>query len=54
MLQKERILLDDGKLILKIVSTNKINEVEAEVIQGGAFKSNKVNCQIQNFFTSFN
>ena len=39
--KEERILLDDGKLILKIVSTNKINEVEAEVIQGGAFKSNK-------------
>ena len=37
----ERILLDDGKLIFKIISTNKINEVEAEVIQGGAFKSNK-------------
>ena len=39
--KEERILLDDGKLIIKIVSTNKINEVEAEVIQGGAFKSNK-------------
>ena len=37
----EKILLDDGKLIFKIISTNKINEVEAEVIQGGAFKSNK-------------
>ena len=39
--KEERILLDDGKLILKIVSTNKSNEVEAEVIQGGACKSNK-------------
>ena len=37
----EKVLLDDGKLIFKIISTNKINEVEAEVIQGGAFKSNK-------------
>ena len=37
----ERILLDDGKLIFKIISTNKINEVEAEVIQGGVLKSNK-------------
>ena len=37
----EKILLDDGKLIFKIISTNKINEVEAEVIQGGPFKSNK-------------
>ena len=37
----ERILLDDGKLIFEVVSTNKINEVEAKVIQGGAFKSKK-------------
>lgn len=39
--QGERILLDDGKLIFKVTSTNKKNEVEAVVIQGGAFKSNK-------------
>ena len=37
----ERILLDDGKLILKVTKTDKKNEVEAIVIQGGAFKSNK-------------
>ena len=37
----ERILLDDGKLIFEVVSTNKINEVDAKVIQGGAFKSKK-------------
>ena len=37
----ERILLDDGKLIFEVVSTNKIDEVEAKVIQGGAFKSKK-------------
>ena len=37
----ERILLDDGKLIFKVVSTNKENEVEAEVIQGGPLKSKK-------------
>ena len=37
----ERILLDDGKLIFEVTATNKVNEVEAVVIQGGAFKSNK-------------
>jgi pyruvate kinase len=37
----EQILLDDGKLIFKVVSTNHKDEVEAEVIQGGPFKSNK-------------
>ncbi|MEK9613957.1 MAG: pyruvate kinase [Flavobacteriaceae bacterium] len=39
--QGERILLDDGKLIFEVVSTNKTNEVKAVVIQGGPFKSNK-------------
>jgi pyruvate kinase len=39
--QGEQILLDDGKLIFEVTSTNKKNEVEAVVIQGGAFKSNK-------------
>jgi pyruvate kinase len=37
----ERILLDDGKLIFEVISTNKKNEVEATVIQGGDFKSKK-------------
>ena len=37
----ERILLDDGKLIFEVTKTNNKNEVEAIVIQGGAFKSNK-------------
>ena len=37
----ERILLDDGKLIFEVSKTNKKNEVEAVVIQGGPFKSNK-------------
>ena len=37
----EKILLDDGKLIFEVVSTNKINEVKAKVVQGGPFKSNK-------------
>jgi len=37
----ERILLDDGKLIFEILSTNKENEVTAKVIQGGPLKSKK-------------
>lgn len=37
----ERILLDDGKLMFEIVSTNKENEVVAKVIQGGPLKSRK-------------
>ena len=37
----ERILLDDGKLIFEVISTNKKHEVEAKVIQGGNFKSKK-------------
>ncbi len=37
----ERILLDDGKLIFEVVSTDKKNEVKAKVIQGGPLKSKK-------------
>lgn len=37
----ERILLDDGKLIFEIVSTNKKDEVVTKVIQGGPLKSKK-------------
>ncbi|NND15093.1 MAG: pyruvate kinase, partial [Eudoraea sp.] len=37
----ERILLDDGKLIFEIISTNKEDEVKAKVIQGGPLKSKK-------------
>ncbi len=37
----ENILLDDGKLLLKVVETDGIGEVEAEVIQGGPLKSKK-------------
>ena len=37
----ERILLDDGKLIFEITSTNRQNEVEARVVQGGPLKSKK-------------
>ena len=37
----ERILLDDGKLIFEILTTNKEDEVTAKVIQGGPLKSKK-------------
>ncbi len=37
----ERILLDDGKLIFEVVSTDGKAEVKAKVIQGGPLKSNK-------------
>jgi len=37
----ERILLDDGKLIFEVVSSDKKESVTAKVIQGGAFKSKK-------------
>lgn len=37
----ERILLDDGKLIFEVKSTNKKDEVLAEVVQGGPLRSRK-------------
>jgi pyruvate kinase len=37
----ERILLDDGKLLLRVKETNGTNRVIAEVIQGGPLKSKK-------------
>jgi pyruvate kinase len=37
----ERILVDDGKLIFEIISTNGVNEVKTKVIQGGFLKSKK-------------
>ncbi|MGB5359423.1 MAG: pyruvate kinase [Eudoraea sp.] len=37
----ERILLDDGKLMFEVLSTNRENEVKAKVIQGGPLKSKK-------------
>lgn len=37
----ERILVDDGKLIFEVISTNGVNEVKTKVIQGGFFKSKK-------------
>ncbi len=38
---EERILLDDGKLIFEVVSTDGESEVTAKVIQGGPLKSKK-------------
>lgn len=37
----ELILLDDGKLLLKVISTNGNDAVEAQVIQGGVLSSRK-------------
>jgi pyruvate kinase len=37
----ERILLDDGKLIFEVISTDRKEVVSAKVIQGGPFKSKK-------------
>ena len=37
----EKILIDDGKIILKVTDTNKKDEINAEVIQGGDLFSNK-------------
>ena len=37
----ERILLDDGKLIFEVVTTNNKNEVSAVVLQGGPLQSKK-------------
>ena len=37
----EKILIDDGKLILKVIDTNKKDQIKTEVIQGGEISSNK-------------
>ena len=37
----ENILIDDGKLVLRVLSTNEIDEVKAEVVQGGPLSSKK-------------
>ena len=39
--KNEKILIDDGKLIFKVLSSNKKSHVRAKVIQGGVLKSNK-------------
>ncbi|MGL5890492.1 MAG: pyruvate kinase, partial [Bacteroidia bacterium] len=37
----ENILIDDGKLVLRVVSTNSTDEVTAEVMHGGILSSKK-------------
>ena len=37
----ETILLDDGKLMMRVISTNRKDEVVSEVVQGGPLKSKK-------------
>ena len=37
----EKILIDDGKIILKVIDTNKKDQIKTEVIQGGKISSNK-------------
>lgn len=37
----ERVLIDDGKLVLKVVDTNKTNKVKLKVLFGGTLSSNK-------------
>lgn len=37
----ERVLLDDGKLVFRVVNTNKLDNVELEVVFGGKLSSNK-------------
>jgi pyruvate kinase len=37
----ERILLDDGKLVLEVISTNKKDEIQVKVLHGGVLSSKK-------------
>jgi pyruvate kinase len=37
----EKILIDDGKIILKVTETNKKDQIKTKVIQGGEISSNK-------------
>lgn len=37
----ETVLLDDGKLMLKVLQTNQKDEVECEIVQGGPLSSRK-------------
>ena len=37
----EKILVDDGKIILKVLKTNKTDQATLLVLQGGELKSNK-------------
>jgi len=37
----DRILINDGKFLLKVIGTNKRDTVKAKIIQGGTLSSNK-------------
>ena len=37
----DAVLIDDGKLLLEVVSTNKKNEVKAKIVSGGVLSSKK-------------
>ncbi len=37
----DRILIDDGKVLLKVTATNRLDEVKTKVIHGGPIKSKK-------------
>jgi pyruvate kinase len=37
----EKVLVDDGKIVLEVISTNKINEVKLMVLFGSVLSSNK-------------
>lgn len=37
----ERVLVDDGKIVLEVISTNKNNEAKVKVINGGVLSSKK-------------
>ena len=37
----ERVMVDDGKLVFEVISTNKKNEVKLKVLFGGTLSSNK-------------
>ena len=41
IVEGEKILIDDGKIILKVTGTNKKDQIKAEVIQGGEVSSSK-------------
>ena len=41
IVEGEKILIDDGKIILKVTETNKKDQIKTEVIQGGEVSSNK-------------
>ena len=41
IVEGEKILIDDGKIILKVTGTNKKDQIKTEVIQGGEISSNK-------------